>query len=96
MESAPGHGTTFSIYLPRVEAPAADPVAVIEPPSALFVDATVLFVEDDDRIRSLGAHTLRHCGYTVLTAAHATEAMALAERSANTIDLLVSDLVLAR
>jgi CheY-like chemotaxis protein len=94
VESAPGHGTTVTVYLPRVTAPvehvvAADPPIVVSP-----APQTILFVEEDEGVRSLGARVLRQYGYAVLSARHAEEAIALSRQFSGTIDLLVTDVVM--
>src|SRR4029077_15034768 len=55
---------------------------------------TILFVEDDESIRALGARVLRQNGYTVLTARHAAEAIELGASHRFPIDLLVTDVVM--
>ena len=70
--SEPGQGTTFKVYLPRVEE-ALDSAA----PAPATADLprgteTVLLVEDDDEVRSVAHETLQSGGYTVLAAANAT------------------------
>jgi DNA-binding NtrC family response regulator len=54
----------------------------------------VLLVEDEDLIRSLAEQILVECGYRVLPAANASEATAIAERSDERIDLLLTDIVM--
>jgi PAS domain S-box-containing protein len=92
VESEPGRGSTFAIHLPRVSGPtvadAAERSTTI--PSG---GETILFVEDNDSIRALGARILIRCGYTVISARHAAEALALAATQGQ-IDLLVTDLVM--
>jgi two-component system, cell cycle sensor histidine kinase and response regulator CckA len=95
-ESAPGAGTTFRIYLPRVEAavdaaPQAPPVAA--PPKATGAE-TVLVAEDEHMVRVLVRKVLEQAGYTVLLAASGEEALHLEARYEGTIHLLVSDVVM--
>ncbi len=93
--SEPGHGTTFRIYLPRVdEAPvpaAGEPVEVHPAPSGT---ETILFVEDEPAVRAFAERVLAEQGYTVLSAADAPAALALAAAHAGSIELLVTDVVM--
>ena len=92
VESQVNRGTTLRVYFPRVDfiVPAlAEAASPIEQASE-----TVLLVEDDDRLRGLVANVLRKRGYTVLEASRGDEALALAERHAATIHLLLSDVVM--
>jgi two-component system, cell cycle sensor histidine kinase and response regulator CckA len=93
VDSTPGLGTTFTIHLPRVSAP-AEGAHAIEPASTnAATSGTILFVEDEDSIRMLGARILRRHGYTVLTARHAEDALTLA-RQPGAIDLLLTDIMM--
>jgi signal transduction histidine kinase len=94
--SEPGHGTTFKIYLPRVEEPAAP--APVRPPAAEVPGGTetILLVEDEDDLRALAREVLEDLGYTVLEAAHPGEAPLIAERHAGAIHLLLTDVVMPR
>ncbi|HTY40930.1 MAG TPA: PAS domain S-box protein [Thermoanaerobaculia bacterium] len=93
VESAPGQGSTFAIYLPRVEEPAASAAAPAAP--ALHRGSeTILLVEDEDAVRSLTRRCLETAGYTVLPAANAEEALAVAARLEGRLDLLLTDVVM--
>ena len=90
--SEPGRGTSFKVYLPRVQLPAE---SLTTPESALVPavgDETILLVEDDDSVRALACRTLEARGYRVFDAADGGEAVEIA--LAETIDLLVTDMVL--
>ena len=93
VESTPGAGTTFRIYLPRVTEEAE---AGVERPVAAPARGaeTVLVVEDDERVRVLARKVLEQAGYTVLVAAGGKEALAAAEGHAGPIDLLMTDVVM--
>ncbi len=89
-----GIGTTFKVYLPRVEPAASDPgrrSGVRTPPRGT---ETVLLVEDEDGVRALTRHVLVGCGYAVLEAADGQEAVRAAEVHDGPIHLLVTDVVL--
>jgi PAS domain S-box-containing protein len=94
VESAIGKGTRFSIYFPRLATAAARDSMRVASAAAAPVSATILFVEDDESIRALGARTLRQQGFTVLAARHAVEALQLAADQGRRIDLLLTDIVM--
>ncbi len=73
--SEPGHGTTFKIYLPRVEEALDSAAPAPASPVLPRGSETVLLVEDDDEVRSLAHETLQAGGYTVIPAANPNEAL---------------------
>ena len=92
--SEPGKGTSFKIYLPRVEAGAR---TLEEPaPGALVLHGseTILVVEDQEQLRTMAAHVLREYGYQVHEAASAEEALQQARQYEGEIHLLLTDLVM--
>jgi PAS domain S-box-containing protein len=90
-----GLGTTFKVYLPRVDAAAEviKPAAAADPHRG---HETVLLVEDEDGVRALIRQVLHRNGYTVLQASHGGEALLLCERHEGKIDLLLTDVVLTQ
>jgi len=96
LASRPGEGAEFAIYLPSVAAGERQQIG--EPTAASDGRATgetVLLVEDEDRIRDALRRILGDAGYTVLEAFDGGEALRVAERHSGTIDLLVTDVVMA-
>ena len=94
VDSAPGRGAMFRIYLPRVEAP-LDPTDRPTPVTAPAAGSeTILLVEDEHLVRLLARKVLERAGYLVLVAAGGAEALDLAERYAGPIHLLLTDVVM--
>jgi CheY-like chemotaxis protein len=91
--SQPNRGTTFKIYLPRVDAP-AERAAPPREVRTLAGTETILLAEDDEMLRPLAKGVLEKLGYTVLDAENAARALALAGAHAGPIALLVSDVVM--
>jgi two-component system, cell cycle sensor histidine kinase and response regulator CckA len=88
-----GKGTSFTVYLPRVEAVESASPAAPSKPSRLDRAATVLVVEDAEGLLKLTRRMLERAGHTVLAAANADEALQLVEECP-TIDLILSDVVM--
>jgi PAS domain S-box-containing protein len=91
--SEPGQGTTFKVYLPRVDE-AVDETAPAAAPTLARGSETILLVEDDDEVRALARETLDENGYVVIPAADPAEALRLVSSHAGPIHLLVTDVVL--
>jgi len=92
--SEPGRGTSFKIYLPRVEATVHREKSEASPSRSPGGTETVLVVEDEEPVRELTRLTLQMNGYKVLEAGHGTEALRVAEQHPGPIHLLVTDVVM--
>ena len=99
VESTPGQGTTFSLYLPYA-VPLSEPdVAPEEPAEETSIPRgreTILVVEDDELVRGITVRSLRALGYRILLAEDGEDAMKVVERHAGDIDLVVTDVAMPR
>jgi PAS domain S-box-containing protein len=92
--SEPGMGTTFKIYLPRVDEAVAPGKAEPVSSTALRGTGTVLLVEDEGALRALTRSLLEMSGYTVLEAKSSAEALDVSQQHSGPIDLLLTDVVM--
>jgi CheY-like chemotaxis protein len=96
LSSRPGQGTSFRIYLPRVDRLPL-PAQVEAPQAAVARGAeTILLVEDDEMVRSLVRETMEGSGYHVLEASDPLEATAIAAKYQGTIQLLITDVIMPK
>ncbi len=101
VDSEPGRGTAFTIYLPvhgdaagEVEEAAPEAAPLVEPDGAdMWAAGSILLVEDEAMVRAVAERALTRKGYKVLTATNGEEALEILENGAD-IDLLLSDVVM--
>ncbi len=91
--SEPQKGSTFKIYLPRVDQAGEAEEAQIAQPVPLGTE-TVLMVEDEDQVRSILKHILEEQGYQVLAAANGPEALSISQDLDLDISLMITDVVM--
>ena len=94
--SEPGRGTSFKIYLPRIDeiAPSAEQRLNQESSEIPHGTETILLAEDEDVVRKLTCEVLEMYGYRVLEAANGGSALLICERETEPIDLLLTDVVM--
>jgi PAS domain S-box-containing protein len=92
--SEPDRGSTFKIYLPRVDQPAETVGVEPRPAGVKRGTETILLVEDDAQLRQLTSSVLAHCGYKVLTANSTEQGLALCRENHRDIRLLVTDVIM--
>ncbi len=93
--SEPGQGTTFKIYLPRVDEALTEKKKEVneEIPRG---SETILVVEDEEKVRNLAVLILKGRGYKVLEASDGGEALLICEKYKEPIDLILTDVVMPR
>jgi DNA-binding NtrC family response regulator len=92
--SEPGRGSTFKVYLPRVDEPAEALPAAKMPVTNQTGSETILLVEDQPQVRELAHMVLAGKGYAVMVAATPQEAERACERQDREIDLLLTDVIM--
>jgi PAS domain S-box-containing protein len=91
-----GRGSTFKIYLPRVDDEADQVSAIQESDRKIKGTETILLVEDEEAVRELSQEILREEGYQVLVASNGVEALHLCQHYNGSIDLVVTDVVMPK
>jgi CheY-like chemotaxis protein len=90
-----GRGTTFKVYLPRIEG-ALEPFTAAQAFTPDRGTETVLVVEDEEAVRDISCEALAMLGYLPLAAADSDEAIAISEAHSGRIHLLLTDVVLPK
>ena len=91
--SSPGAGSSFAAYFPQIAGEVAPKASSAVLPVGAGTE-TILLVEDDNNIRTLGARGLRRHGYTVVVARHAVDALKVVKQHGGHIHLLLTDIVM--
>lgn len=94
VDSAPGAGSTFRVFLPAERNGLAHRPALIEPQAAAPAPATILIVDDEEMLRKMVAAILRRQGYQVLQAADGKEALDLLADSGVRPPVILLDLLM--
>jgi two-component system, cell cycle sensor histidine kinase and response regulator CckA len=96
VHSEKGRGTSFRIYLPRVEGRLSAIESRTRREEVTGGEETILLVEDEESVRTLTRDVLRDAGYSVLEATDPDQALWLCQAHPGPIDLLVTDVIMPR
>jgi CheY-like chemotaxis protein len=95
LSSEPGIGTTFKVYLPVPAVPViADARPATSQTLAAKIKGTILLVDDEQELRTLGAIRLKKIGFSTITAADGLEALDIYRQQQDEIDLILLDLLM--
>jgi len=92
--SEPGRGSTFKVYLPRVEDQEGKAAVSAEEKMTIRGSETILVAEDDRQVRDLTVAILKTCGYVVLDVENAHDAVRLCQQHGGEIHLFLTDVVM--
>ena len=93
-QTEPGKGTTFKIYLPRIDEPIEEIIHDSDIEKDYRGDEVILLVEDDDEVREVLTEILKDLGYLVIHASESMEATKKSKKFKDKIHLLLTDLIL--
>ncbi len=96
VESEPGHGATFSIYLPLVAEELSKETELLPNATSSIGNETILLAEDDELVRNMMASVLADAGYTVIEAVNGEDAVQKFRDNSTSIQLLLFDLIMPR
>jgi PAS domain S-box-containing protein len=96
VESRPGAGTTFTIYLPAAEERLGRVAPPVAPAAPRGLGETVVIAEDEDALRVILGRVLAGSGYRVLSGRNGAEALEAVHASGGRVDLLLTDVVMPR
>jgi two-component system, cell cycle sensor histidine kinase and response regulator CckA len=94
VDSEKGKGASFSVYLPRLEQPAAHSAPAVAARMNTRGSETILLVEDAEPLRKLAAMFLQESGYRILSAPDGQQALQMARQNPGPIHLLLTDVVM--
>jgi two-component system cell cycle sensor histidine kinase/response regulator CckA len=94
VDTSPGKGTSFQVYLPRYEGQPAAQVQESDPTENLRGSESILLAEDSESLRKLAQTNLESAGFHVFSAQSGEEALEIASRHGRTFDLLLTDVVM--
>jgi CheY-like chemotaxis protein len=94
LESTPGQGTSFTVFLPRLEEGAGTPGVETTSPISVRGTETVLLAEDEPAVRAVAREALEGYGYRVIEAPNGVEALSAARDYNGPLHLLITDMVM--
>jgi PAS domain S-box-containing protein len=92
--SEPGYGTTFKIYLPKVDLDLTSRPPAFTPVNVQAGGETILLVEDEEMVRSVARRILERAGYQVLEACDGSRALDIAQKTEGAIHLMLTDIIM--